>query len=194
MPDAVGPPVMPAFYHVDRAQTLHLGQEIQLSHNGDAGGLIKEMYPDGFSRFGREYTQRAFVGPKAAPGQQMRLEMNALHDAVVELVRRDRYPNKPSRFQSLFCYGDLSSATQFIHERSDYPVTVWEIEDDRDHRGDAELLEGTNFTDGVRKADQYWSGHQSAHPDWEVLIRLPTDVTRKVAEVAGPDDLPIEDS
>jgi len=159
-------------YHVDRGQTLTPNQEIGLNHHDDVSMMIKDLYPDGFSRFGRDYNQRPLVS-----------DQNALYEAFFELVRRDQFPEKPSRFQSLFCCEDLSTANQFIRDYAEYPVTIWEVEDAGDHRADWSLLSVGHFVHGLRNADRYWTGNASSHPDWEVLVELPTELGAKLTEV-----------
>lgn len=187
---------MGSFYHVDRGQILSAGQTLDLAHTDDPAPIIKDLYPDGLSRFGREYCHRDLVvigdsGLRIVDGQLEGLHKSYLIDSFTELVRLSLFEEKPSRYQSMFCWEDLDAARQFIESQGQYPVTVWEIEGEKFHKADATLLSADTFVDGAQNAQEYWSGAATDNPVWEIVLPLPARVRRKVVDVNSPEDLPV---
>lgn len=185
---------MECFFHIDRANSLEEGQVLDLGHSEAILPAIEERYPDGLSRFGREYSQRDLVELEnqwgVVEGEFQGLNMNAVYDSFFELVRLSEFSGKPSRFQSIFCWVTLETVRDFIRDYSEYPVTVWEIETEKGQKADWELLRAESFGHGLQNAQRYWTGDGTDNPTWEIVIPLPVEVGSKVAEVNGPDDIP----
>jgi len=185
--------IMERFYHIDRGQKLKLGQPIELAHQEDVAPIIEEMYSDGLSRFGRDYSRRALATGdelRIVDGQLEGLNMDGLYDSFFELVRRDSFPEKPSRFQSIFCWEEMSTVVHFIENHAEYPVTVWEIEGEGYHKADWNLLRAETFAHGIQNAHRYWRGDETEEPIWEIVMPLPVTVAEKVADVDGPGKIP----
>lgn len=184
---------MGSFYHIDREQELISDQTIDLAHREDVKPEIKEMYPDGLSQFGRIATREALVqgdNVRFVNGQVEGLNLDALYDSFFELVRRDAFPNKPSRFQSVFCWEEMDTVTHFVRNYAKYPVTIWKVDGEGYHKADWNFLRTETFTHGIQNAHRYWRGEETEDPVWEIVMPLPAQVTEKVAEVDGPDDIP----
>ncbi|WP_410686116.1 DUF2441 domain-containing protein [Citrobacter braakii] len=122
---------------------------------------------------------------------------------VFELVRRSHFPEKPSRYQSLFACEQLNEVKQFrallAEERGDeniltapiYEVLSWEPV----HRGDMNLLNGNcPVLELYHRAHLYWSGEpapvkkgkEEEKPFWELLIPLPVVFGHRVLEPMEP--------
>jgi hypothetical protein len=100
---------MPPFYTVDRRQTLHQGFQIELVKYNDINPPelqvhVDEMFPEGVSSHGEFY----FLRNSSHHGLA-----NPSIELVFEYVRRAKYPDRPSRFQSIFAFELPQQAAEF---------------------------------------------------------------------------------
>ncbi|EDW2324458.1 DUF2441 domain-containing protein [Salmonella enterica subsp. enterica] len=122
-----------------------------------------------------------------------RRELNGddLMELIVELVRQMQFPEKPSRYQSIFACEKIEDANYFRenHREHDGPQPIYEIlvgDNTNIHRGDMRLLDLNASSDNAAmvftKAIWYWSGISSMNPFWEYIVPLPVQIGSMVEE------------
>lgn len=157
--------------------------------------FLSQMYPDGLSKHGYNYLYN--------PGPVMNDNSNEskalLIGLVFELVRLSHFPDKPSRYQSLFACQHLSEVRQFRELLADEQKSeqiriapIYEvITNGPVHRGDMRLLNSDcPVLELYRRAHLYWAGEAAPvkegekgdKPFWELLIPLPVVVGHRIAE------------
>lgn len=162
-------------YHIDRAGSLCEGMELTLS-------------ADGLSRHGQRYWR--------SPNVKNVLEINDYFiEHIFEEVRLAHYPDRPSRFVSLFGSPTVTQLNYWgttLKEADDPPV--WQIDSPSVWLADAALLrcmeaDTYNLARARSNAHRYWQGalkYDSAAkscvpalmacPSAEALISLPARV------------------
>jgi hypothetical protein len=178
---------MNKFYHVDRSNSLTSGLVMGLINYRDVepDELQKHvdiLYPKGLSSHGERYLLKNNSSANIA-------DPNI--EILFEYVRRAQFPEKPSRFQSIFAFQTIREASIF---RSIYASTnspIWEVMAMKSFMADMRLLT-TNCSILVYSyyATLYWSGKpapenpgpekQSPELSWEVLLEPPVQVIRKI--------------
>lgn len=166
------------YYHVDRGDELEPGDALELARPDEweqaVDAALAEWYPEGFSHHGRHYcTQPLHEG-----------DVDDLWDfaceAIFELVRVGRYPERPSRLQSIFSFASVADVEAFLDDFGAEPFTVWEVRADRGFRADMNLVDAVDFARGLARADHYWRGGTFLDdPLWEVLLVPPVEVVRE---------------
>lgn len=105
-------------------------------------------------------------------------------DLQAEAVRKALFPNKPSRFKSIFAVkqlSDFSAWKDILHINSE--SSIFEIECTSAVELDAYFLRGGISSDPFVSDDlliKYWSGEKSSSPLPELLIPLPVIVNRRL--------------
>lgn len=167
------------FYHVDRGSELEPGDVLELAHPDEWDPAVESAlaayYPAGFAHHGRHYcTQHLHEGD----GDDL---WDFACEAIFELVRVRRFPARPSRLQSIFCFESRAAVERFLDDFGGEPYTVWEVAADRGFRADMNLVDAVDFAHGCYRADHYWRG-ETFHDDplWEVLVEPPVEVVREV--------------
>ncbi|VVY30221.1 Uncharacterised protein [Escherichia coli] len=193
------------YYTLDSANSLYPLCRVSLGHyppeHPELADFLNQMYPDGLSNHGRNYLYNP--GPIMDGGDDNGEGKALLIGLVFELVRRSHFPEKPSRYQSLFACEQLNEVKQFrallAKERGDeniltapiYEVLSWEPV----HRGDMNLLNGNcPVLELYHRAHLYWSGEpapvkkgkEEEKPFWELLIPLPVVFGHRVPEPMEP--------
>jgi len=108
-------------------------------------------------------------------------------EILFEYVRRSCFPDKPSRFTSVFAWETLDQARAFRKRYGEGPI--WEVEcDERPFRADMNLVTlGKSVLTLSYSAHRYWSGLPGINADvppwWEVLLTPPVRVLQQVREV-----------
>lgn len=183
------------YYTLDSANSLFPFHEITLRHytpkQPELAEFLNQIHPDGLSRHGYNY----LYNPALFDEDHQR-DNALLIGLILELVRRSDFPDKPSRYQSLFACQEISEVKQFrellANERGDDGIRTAPIYEVRNqnpvHRGDMRLLNSDGpILDIYRRAHLYWSGESLTHangedPFWEILIPLPASTGRRVTE------------
>jgi hypothetical protein len=109
------------------------------------------------------------------------IEVYSLHEAIFEYVRRGEFADKPSRFESIFAFGQLDDARTFLAR---YPVkgvfggNLLRVEGESRHRGNLALFDVIiNPGHAILAARAYWSGTTGLAPAlWEQLLCPPVQV------------------
>lgn len=167
------------FYHVDRDACFEPGETLRLEPVAEvspqAEAALDATYPGGLSRHGRHYcTQDLYVE-----------ESDDLWDfaceAIFEVVRATRFPDRPSRLQSVFAFRTRREVEAFLDRFVDSSYAVWRVEAERSFVADMNLVDATDYADGIRRASTYWRGETFLDdPLWEVLLVPPVTVVEAV--------------
>jgi hypothetical protein len=179
---------MPRAFHVDRSGQLQPGLALGLTKPAPVDGQgqldlqtmrhIDAAFPNGLSRFGFDY----LIGRLFLTGTE---ETSQETDLIFELVRRFSFPDRPSRYASIFGSSTLEEALRFRADFGEGVGTIWEIEADSDpFRADHEHLElsGTPV-DVWMRAESYWRGDGTSTPAWELLFNPPVTVVGQAQDL-----------
>lgn len=194
------------FFHIDRNNSLELGDELELDWSFRLGGeeapqaqpenkqVLQDMYPEGLSRHGFQYASAMIAEDNNAhpPGKSKPI-ITALPTSDPDLSHIFSEPNS-TRYEWLF---ELVRLSEFKSCQSRFQsVFGWqnkpEIEDlkpvqgqdpqlvklscDDYHKHDNSLLKFTSFSGGLENAKKYWKGYESPDPTWEILMEPPVEV------------------
>jgi hypothetical protein len=110
-------------------------------------------------------------------------DLSPLIELLIEYVRRSFYPEKPSRFQSVFAFDNYEQAKDFKYRFSDDKSkgSIWEVEANNILKADMNLLSlGNSLLEADYLAHLYWKGETIGNPYWEYLLVPPVKVIRKV--------------
>lgn len=170
---------LPTFLHLDRQKKLRTGQTITLKDlaipDGFEHGLIPELesvaelrtharylFPDGVLRHGT--------------GHMLHDSREGIIESFFEYVRRAGYPDRPSRFQSVFAFDGPQALMEFAKTHQGMG-DLWEVRADTFFRADMSWLtvQGALMQWSYR-ADSYWQGKSSEIPQWEYLLEPPVTV------------------
>ena len=168
---------MPLFYTLDRLSMLGSGITIHLVKYQDISPFelqihVDKMFPDGVSSFGERYFLRNSSDP--------RLTEPAI-ELIFEYVRRANFPERPSRFQSVFGFESLNQVIEFRNRFGGGQGVIWEIESEKYFRADMSLLTlGSSILVCSYFANKYWAGKPGENPFWEILLIPPVKVLKKI--------------
>lgn len=176
---------MPTFFTVDRSGALAPGLEITTRrHTNIEPPFLQDhvdfMFPEGVSKHGDSY----FL----SSGSRASVASPAI-ELLFEYVRRAHFPNKPSRFTSIFAVDSLSAATAFNRKYGGGTAAVWEVESAAYFRGNMGFLttDQTNLACSYF-AHLYWAGEagpvESVELFWEFLLPCPVKVLQLVVPAA----------
>jgi hypothetical protein len=177
-------------FTVDRRQTLAPGMVLNLVRHTDVHPPVMQAHidalmPDGVTRHGDQY----LVSNSQALTTSPNLEL------TFEYIRRAQFPTAPSRFQSVFACESRADAQTFGNAPAwgSPGSPIFEIEADYEpFRADMHCLtlEGS-ISMASYSAHRYWSGlpndrhlsqgPQAVRPFWELLLRPPVRVLRRIA-------------
>lgn len=203
------------YYHVDRAGSLSVGMELPLLNDFDSpgwsvdgfGSMLESLFPEGISKHGLQYL-RPPAYPEESLNDEAELRMRVLEQNL-ELCRRAAFPDRPSRFQSIFCVESISDLLAWP-ELLAPGFAIYEIEplppgastshnpNRAPFRADAAHLAGGclqtqegnargmilmdySLSRDYGNASRYWSGCASPHPKWEWAVPLPVRVAARAA-------------
>lgn len=140
--------------------------------------FIKERYPNGLSRHGKQYLQDAiqFV---TFNGIKYSSYLNYLEFAF-EFVREARFPERPSRFMSGFACETIAEARRFrdVYTRGTGKILQYEVS--TFFKADMNLLRSGSIPGLILNAEKYWKGEAGSDPFWELLIPYPINVIAKI--------------
>ena len=174
-------------YTVDRAKTLKTGMRLELftdrKYNVDSpvevgvNKLIESWFPDGVAEHGNTYIFRL---PNMLP-EKMVMEYPAfICESVFELIRQLQFPDRLSRFQSVFATDEenLDEMIARIAQGTDY--NVFELNCDKYEKYDMNWVKGNTFAVCSYAATRYWSGAVSDNPLFEYLVHPPVVVSEQI--------------
>jgi len=152
---------MPVFYTLDRQGTLSSGITINLIRYQDINPAelqlhVDNMFPDGVSSFGERY----FLKNSSDP----RLTEPAI-ELIFEYVRRANFPERPSRFQSVFVFELLNQVIEFRNKFGSGQGIIWEVKSEKYFKADMNILTlGSSILVCSFFADKYWAGEPGENP------------------------------
>ncbi|ECG4947686.1 DUF2441 domain-containing protein [Salmonella enterica subsp. enterica serovar Llandoff] len=158
----------------------------------EQAAFLNNLFPAGLSRHGYNYLYNPGPMMNSSDGVSRSLGTGL----IFELVRRSHFPEKPSRYQSLFACQYIDEVKQFRNQRADEDgddekkaAPIYEVITSLDvHRGDMNLLDTEcPVLELYRRAYLYWSGesfplYEGYEPFWEILIPLPVQIGARVVE------------
>jgi hypothetical protein len=172
------------FYHIDRCNALELGKTYNLLHipNLDSATdkMVNELFPEGVSWWG----DGKLLCDESLLIINNVVQKDTVIDLIFELVRKAYFPEKPSRYQSLFAFATLSDAKNLINTLN-WPADskIWKIKADLHYKVNMNLLTlDGRPVDIYRNAFAYWNGEpgDDANPFWELLVPYPITVIDSV--------------
>lgn len=191
---------MADFFTLDRAGSLAVGQvlDVDLDLSGrraypvedvytraDLEDFARGLYNGGLSEHGKRYLLEEFIVTYDASGKPTLYVPNTpVVELVTELVRRQSFPELPSRFACWFGWRTAQEARRF---GTRYPIPgagaprVFRVRCERSSRHDMGLLMLGGSTLGAWLfASRYWSGGSGPNPVWEDLLVPPVEVLERV--------------
>lgn len=162
-------------YTVDRRRTLTPNSVVELQHHTDVQPAVLQAhvdnwFPDGVSQHGNGYL---------LSGNQLAVQVSPNIELLWEYVRRSRYPDRPSRFQSLFACPTSEDARRWRTRFGQPDDPIYEVEAETGLRADMNLLTaGNSILVTSYIAELYWTGESlpEGTPTWEWLLPLPVAV------------------
>ena len=168
-------------YHIDRNKNLECGmlnlKKTVVLDGGEAvqnilDNNIKCYYYEGLSIHGVNY----FVRPIAST--------DAVIETVFEYERLLNYPDKLSRFQSLFAF-DEANLKKFIEEYRLTDFKLFEVESEYFEKYNQRLLHGDRQFHLSELAKDYWSNQNRYNiaidnPIYEHLLKFPINIIGEV--------------
>ena len=143
---------------------------------------VVRMYPDGLSNHGKFYLMNFDIRKLNHFGHAEPFVWNEpMMECVFEFIRVTEFPERPSRFQSMFAWRNLADANFFIGQQQLQDFHVYEVESDSCFIGDMRLIFlSANLISSYEMARRYWAGESSASPLHEVLIPLPATIGKQI--------------
>lgn len=168
------------FYHLDRRNSLEPGRTLELEPaDSPEDSPVGELFPGGLTSHGQHYCRQDLYAEDDDGLWDVSCEL------LFELVRIARFPERPSRFQSVFGFEALRDLERFVDTYVDPPYTIWRVSADRSFSGDMKLVDVEDIVHGSRQADYYWRGRTYVdRPLWEVLLVPPVEVVERVETVS----------
>lgn len=171
---------MTIFYHVDRAGRLRAGQVMNLTKIVDddrpeVAAQFNEVFPDGVS-----HHAGYLLGWENPPGWATRREV------TLENIRRNHYPDLPSRCTSIFACGSIESADRLRTEglfgdRVSWSYAhIWKVEADQWFMADMNVFAHWGYENLESGAHAYWQREISPNPFFEFLLKPPVRVREEV--------------
>ena len=161
------------FYHISRDMNLFEGQTLVPNVNG-------------LSHYGYSFLNHA-------PSEyDQQFCMSCVVEHLFEYVRQLKYPDRPSRFQSVYAiHPDDWDTTPWRTHKDFVGKSIWLFEAESYARLDASLLRAYssgNFDAHAARycANQYWSGgsgHDAGYQEaqlWESLLQYPVTVVKRI--------------
>ena len=179
------------FYHIDRRKCLSSSQQIRLSKIPKSTPNLRPSDKSILEKFNYELSQHGIVYLSHQFDFPSSGATNAQVELVFELVRQLYFPEKLSRFQSIFAFKEPDSWKKFIPfnklPRNSFNSVLLEAEYYEEY--DAFWLHShfntTKYGQVHEKysnsyilsnAFSYWSGEKSAIPQMECLLKCPVTV------------------
>ncbi len=159
-------------HEANKITYYHVGRDCRLGSTARCVTLSQVPlgpFPGGLSRHGEQYVVRGHH-----PGNR---EM-ASFESLIEEIWSGHYPQRPSRFISLFACRTLENARKFGKKYCGESVACFDIrkiECENASVHDMDWLSARHRTieDRTRDIHRYWKGLATRTPIWEVLIPLP---------------------
>lgn len=177
------------FFTLDRQRTLSSGMKIELADPYcpivPLQAHSNSLFSDGVSRHANNLFFNYHINLVSSEER-----FGAMIEILLEDRRKSHFPEKPSRFQSLFACESVKEAAWF-RGFSKFPLDtpIFQVNSSSNyHRGDMNLL-NMNCTpvEISQRLELYWKGettqiYEGYQPFWEVLVPLPVTIGEKISE------------
>lgn len=145
----------------------------------EAKSKLKELYPNGISKHGIQYLSEKFDFLKSN-GKDYVPHMSMI-ELTFEFVRKTKFPDKPSRFTSVFGCESYEMAKKFRKEYRYDQGKIYKVLAEKCTRLDMRFLSiGLSILGTQIMAEKYWSGKSSKKPFWEVLMTGRIEIIEKM--------------
>jgi hypothetical protein len=173
--------VTDAFYHLDRRTELAPGDVLGLEAvDAPDDAPLAALYPGGVTNHGRHYVEQGLHEADAEDLWDVSCEL------LFELVRVARYPERPSRLQSVFGFEARRDVRRFVETYVDPPYTVWRVTAEESFTSDMKLVDVEDVAHGLGRADRYWRGRTDVdRPLREALLVPPVEVVDRVEALSA---------
>jgi hypothetical protein len=185
---------MPRYFTVDRQFRLSTDKEILCDHDfsqckffpvrdaftkADLEKLAIELFPSGLSQHGKSHFLDQCLVIPTAQGPAPYVPNIPMIELVSELTRRTFFPEKPSRFTTLFAWASLEEAFAFKKQYGE--GNIYEVEAETAFKADMnQLYLGGSGVGALFYAMKYWKGEAGSNPIWEYLLVPPVRVIGQV--------------
>lgn len=194
-------------FHLDRQNTFpsdkakQLSYPINITNTTAANNLFRTIYPHGISKTGERYLSYFDVRSETFEQSKETCFNYRIYtiEYIFETVRSFLFPERPSRFTSLFACSDpkgikywyellknntmdTSKASVKIIEPSGITFTADSYWRDEPVSLSSSHMDWSTFSPFVyhERAKQYWRGKFTDHPSIEVLCELPVTVCENI--------------
>ncbi|MGN7183630.1 hypothetical protein [Cytobacillus kochii] len=171
------------FYHIDRRGFLSENQVIDLIPSSTKGNkdIFKEhanfMFPRGLSEHGKQYLNAAN-------------SVDSITEWFYEYIRRTDFYNRPSRFESVFAFGNMVDLQRFrTQSKMEQIFPIYKIQSSNFFKADMNLVGNQPSPLATSLfAHYYWSGETNIDinkkfnltPLWEYLLTGPIKVLERI--------------
>ncbi|EAX8473359.1 hypothetical protein FRN05_22300 [Salmonella enterica subsp. enterica] len=179
---------MALYYSLDRRGLYRSGQNFNLTQLPTPAlpmtPQAEAQFSSGISMHGLTY----FIGAGIHFSNRNNNASAAIEYAL-ELFRRLHFPDKPSRFVSMFGCETIDEVKHFRGtSKSPLSTPIYEVHSDSNcHKGDMNLFNpGCPLCEFDRRMYAYWRGetyslHEGYEPFWEMIIPLPATIGQQAA-------------
>ena len=152
---------------------------------GDAYGSDTDLATFGRSLFGGRLAQSGknylFTQRIAGQGYQC-VPYSPAIELAFELVRRNKFPNQPSRLASMYAWPSLANARWFKRTHRNATTPIFKVSCNEVFQCDFDLVRaGPTILATWLLAEKYWRGEAGPNPLWEVLLVPPVRVGDRLA-------------
>lgn len=175
---------MKKFYHIDRMRKLNEGDILELNEfkrigkisiNGvyytdEFNSIISDFFGDKVSSYCLNYINSFLRSDELG-----KLEFD------FELIRRLKFQECPSRYQSFFAVAkdDIKRLMDCLAVLKD-ECDVYEVESNKYFKADMNLLKGSGGAVTWIFANMYWKQQKSKNALYEYLLEFPIKIVRKL--------------
>lgn len=177
------------FFTLDRLRTLTSGMKIELTEPHcpivPLQAHTSSLFSDGVSRHANNLFFNYHINLVSSDER-----FGAIIEILLEERRKSHFPEKPSRFQSIFACESVKEAAWF-RGFSKFPLDtpIFQVNSSSNyHRGDMNLLNlNCSPVEISQRLELYWKGETTQiyagyQPFWEVLIPLPVIIGERIIE------------
>lgn len=172
-------------YHLDRDHVLHENSFLTLKNtNASTNCDSIQLYGlNSVSHWGHavyDYLNNQGQNYDFSTAINIQIELNA------EIIRQNYFPEKPSRFKSLFAVKHLEDFKlweKFLPVNSDSVIYEVKYEPTQCAALDASFLKGNVGLSPLQQTEdliKYWKGIRSSNPLIELVIPLPVKILHRV--------------
>jgi hypothetical protein len=153
--------------------------ETETLHSADEFKEYKaSLFPDGLSKHGETYLHNLYK----STGPDMKYLPNEYFiETVFDLIRRLKYPERKSRFLSIFGCLSLEDAQEIRTNIFNGNGSIYKVTCEKYFKADMSLLRQCSSIIGIQIiAEKYWAGLSSTTPFWEILMEPPVAIIEKI--------------